>query len=277
MPDFGSFRGFGEKLAQGQTPTQLGKIGSESAYDGDANSFFVRVSTAGGSLSNTEKVAVNQLVLDMKSTGIWNSMKAVYPMVGASAAACAQNLKSSSFTGTFSGGWTYSANGITGNGSNTSLNTGIIPANNLLLNSTHISIYSRTNVNEQKADLDAGDTNKLRFFLRFDDLVYYSMHSPGYTGQIANTNSTGFYIGSRTATSQKLFKNNTAILSAGAGAGTLSSLNVYIGALNNNPSPVLFSSRNYAFASLGDGLTDTQAGNLYTAVQAFQTTLSRQV
>ena len=30
MPDFGSFRGFGEKLAQGQTPTQLGKIGSES-------------------------------------------------------------------------------------------------------------------------------------------------------------------------------------------------------------------------------------------------------
>ena len=30
MPDFGSFRGFGEKLAQGQTPTQLGKIGSEA-------------------------------------------------------------------------------------------------------------------------------------------------------------------------------------------------------------------------------------------------------
>jgi hypothetical protein len=30
MPDFGSFRGFGEKLAQGQTPTQLGLIGSVS-------------------------------------------------------------------------------------------------------------------------------------------------------------------------------------------------------------------------------------------------------
>jgi len=28
MPDFGSFRGFGEKLVQGQTPTQLGLIGS---------------------------------------------------------------------------------------------------------------------------------------------------------------------------------------------------------------------------------------------------------
>jgi hypothetical protein len=29
MPDFGSFRGFGEKLTQGQTPTQLGLIGSQ--------------------------------------------------------------------------------------------------------------------------------------------------------------------------------------------------------------------------------------------------------
>lgn len=29
MPDFGSFRGFSEKLAQGQTPTQLGLIGSQ--------------------------------------------------------------------------------------------------------------------------------------------------------------------------------------------------------------------------------------------------------
>jgi hypothetical protein len=34
MPDFGSFRGFSEKLTQGQTPTQLGKIGSEATFIG---------------------------------------------------------------------------------------------------------------------------------------------------------------------------------------------------------------------------------------------------
>jgi hypothetical protein len=38
-----------------------------------------------------------------------------------------------------------------------------------------------------------------------------------------------------------------------------------------------FDDKQCAFASIGDGLTDTQAGNFYTAVQAFQTTLSRQV
>jgi hypothetical protein len=38
-----------------------------------------------------------------------------------------------------------------------------------------------------------------------------------------------------------------------------------------------FSTRQCAFSSIGDGLTDTQASNFYTAVQAFQTTLSRNV
>jgi hypothetical protein len=33
----------------------------------------------------------------------------------------------------------------------------------------------------------------------------------------------------------------------------------------------------FAFASIGDGLTNTEAANFYTAVQAYQTTLSRQV
>jgi hypothetical protein len=49
MPDFGSFRGFGEKLTQGQTPTQLGKIGSEDyspllldAYPNSAAAYSLR-------------------------------------------------------------------------------------------------------------------------------------------------------------------------------------------------------------------------------------------
>lgn len=45
MPDFGSFRGFGEKLAQGQTPTQLGLIGSSATYQGILN-FYPNASRA---------------------------------------------------------------------------------------------------------------------------------------------------------------------------------------------------------------------------------------
>ena len=39
----------------------------------------------------------------------------------------------------------------------------------------------------------------------------------------------------------------------------------------------LYSAKECAFASIGDGLTDTEAANFYTAVQTFQTTLSRNV
>jgi hypothetical protein len=46
---------------------------------------------------------------------------------------------------------------------------------------------------------------------------------------------------------------------------------------NQNTSAVEFTQNQYAFMSIGDGLTDTQASNFYTAVQAFQTTLGRQV
>jgi len=56
------------------------------------------------------------------------------------------------------------------------------------------------------------------------------------------------------------------------------SVTAYIGAGNfQNLSAQNFSILQCAFASIGDGLTDTQASNFYTAVQAFQTTLSRQV
>jgi hypothetical protein len=55
--------------------------------------------------------------------------------------------------------------------------------------------------------------------------------------------------------------------------------NVYFGASNVSTSNTAFyfSPRENAFASIGDGLTDTQATALYNAVQTFNTTLSRQV
>ena len=47
--------------------------------------------------------------------------------------------------------------------------------------------------------------------------------------------------------------------------------------LNSNGSIVQYSDRRFQFASIGSGLTDTEASNFYTAVQAMQTTLSRNV
>jgi hypothetical protein len=51
---------------------------------------------------------------------------------------------------------------------------------------------------------------------------------------------------------------------------------MYIGAYGAL-TPDLFSTKESAFASIGDGLTDAEAANFYTAVQAYQTTLGRAV
>ena len=52
--------------------------------------------------------------------------------------------------------------------------------------------------------------------------------------------------------------------------------NFYISAMNSG-SPTQYTNDNIAFASIGDGLSNTDYTNFYTAVQAFQTALNRNV
>ena len=254
---------------------------SGGGFDADAQAYFDRVSTANGTLSTTEKNAVNQLVIDLKANSLWTPMKAIYPMVGASAAACAQNLKSSSFTGTFSSGWTFASTGVSGNGLSAFMNTDLIPSLILTQDSTHLSFYSRTNVISTQQDMGIQTVIPYRFNLEISYSGNLSSDQYNYlTGRVsfANADSRGFYIGSRTnSTTHKAFKNNAQIGSTNIGSSSSLSLissSIYIGVANGSSN---YSTKQCSFSSIGDGLTDTQASDFYTAVQAFQTTLSRQV
>jgi hypothetical protein len=259
---------------------------SGGGFDPDAQAFFDRVTTAGGTLSETEKNATNQLVLDMKTAGIWSSMKAIYPMVGASAAACAQNLKSSSFTGTFTSGWTFASTGVTPNGTSAYMNTSFIPSTNgLTYDNNHLSFYSRTSAQSgaiQFYEMGSGNvtgSNNLSLFIRRNtDLAGYdSGDFATNRATFTNTNGQGFYCGTAPTTTSKYFKNGTSQVSKSLSVKSVSNVNAYLGAFNEDNTTTYYSIRECAFASLGLGLTDTQALNFDTAVQAFQTTLSRQV
>jgi hypothetical protein len=259
-----------------------GLIASQIAsFDADAVAFFQRVSDATGTLSLTEKQAVNQLVLDLKANSLWTPMKAIYPMVGASAAACAQNLKSSSFTGTFTSGWTFASTGVTPNGTSAYMDTNLTPSISLGLNSGHLSIYSRTNIEDLSSDLSSestGSGNQQIILSRFTGLGFVSTYGTySASSNYANTDSRGLFITNRNSTTNSTaFKNNTKVLDY-ANTSSLSTKSLLLAADNYPASIVRFSVRQYAFASIGDGLTDTQASNFYTAVQAFQTTLNRQI
>ena len=69
--NFGLFKSFGDRLFEGETPTNLGLIGSAIALDSDVLAFFNRVTAAGGTLSGTEQIAIANLVADLKGIGAW--------------------------------------------------------------------------------------------------------------------------------------------------------------------------------------------------------------
>jgi hypothetical protein len=258
---------------------------SISGVDPDAAAFFARVTAAGGTLTATEQTAVNTLVVTLKANSLWTPMKAIYPMVGASAAACAQNLKSSSFTGTFSSGWTFSSTGATPNGTSAFMNTGLNPSTALTNNNYHLTHYSRTQ-KTTGGEVDLGAISPVPVMISLSQ--YYQGAGKAFvagdynTSVIINsaaTNTRGFQVNTRTSqTSAKMFFNNTQIGSTLtlSNPNPLPLVNISVGS-NNGATVYEFSAKENAFCSIGDGLTDTQASNFYTAVQAFQTTLSRQV
>ena len=253
-------------------------------FDADAVAFFNRVTTAGGTLSVTEQNAVNTLVSQMKTDGIWTKMKAIYPMVGASAAACAQNLKSSSFTGTFSSGWTFASTGVTPNGTSAFMNTGFNPTGNLSINSQCYGYYSRSNTAAGSKmemggyDPVSGADADIGLLAKFTGNLFYAIIGGSTYPSSSNTDSRGLFIINRTSSSNvKGYKNNSLVINATNSTVILLNLVIYIGCRNTNTGPGDFSDRECAFSFISDSLTDTEASNFYTAVQAFQTTLSRNV
>ena len=254
---------------------------SIAQFDADALAFFARVTAAGGTLSLTEKSATNQLVLDLKANSLWTPMKAIYPMVGASAEACKQNLKSSSFTGSFSSGWTFASTGVTPNGTSAYMDTFLAPNGNLAQNDAHASLYSRTNDTAVPGQIDLGcgytGSNQDFYLSAAYGSPYFALSNiNGSNANLgsANTTSLGFFLSQRiAANSTFIYQNNTQVLSQTSASTAPTSVTINLG----RNTITEYSRRQLAFVSFGASFGTTQRGALNTAVQAFQTTLSRQV
>jgi hypothetical protein len=267
--------------------TTLGRqVGVPIVADSDAQTFI----TAANITDTTQKSAINTLVTQLKTYGIWTKMKALYPFVGGTASSHKWNLKDprdldAAFRLQFNGGWTHSSTGALPNGTNGYANTFLIPSTSLTNNSTHLSYYSRTNIQSNQIEIGYIGSNPNRLSMELSYNGTFSSDQYNYnTGRVSvsNTDSTGYYITSRASSSvHKSYKNGVQLGTTNTGAsGDISHINgeIYIGTPNKVGGVIeWFSSKQTAFASIGDGLTDTEAANFYTAVQTFQTTLGRQI
>ena len=228
--------------------------------------------------------AIDSLVLDLKTAGIWTKMKAIYPFVGGTATTHKYNLKdpqdtNAAFRLSFSGGWTHSANGALPNGTNAFADTFLVPNTSLLLNSTHISGYVRNNVivNAPIISSENASTfnNGLYIWPKFTSNDYSVRINDDTSANGAALDSRGFHLATRTASNvKKYFRNNVSVFSLTTASTALNSSSIYIGASRNNAN---FGTHQTAFNSIGEGLSDPEASAFYTAIQTFQTALSRQV
>lgn len=243
-----------------------------SSVDADAQAFI----TAASITDPTQQSAINQLVVDLKGYSIWTKMKALYPFVGGTNSQHAWNLKdTTTYKITWYGGVTSSANGIIGNGTNGYGDTFL--ANNVMAQSNaHISVYSRTNYQGTVSDI-ASYSNQFGSFMyiRGAGNNFEGQVNAGTRVNVSNTDSRGLFLITRTsAISQTGQKNTTQYVTASVPTNHIAST---FKLLRTGDASAEYSPRNLAFASIGDGLTDAEALNFYTAVQAFQTALNRNV
>jgi hypothetical protein len=232
--------------------------------------------------------AINTLVIDIKDAGLWNKMYAIYPFVGGTASTHKWNLKDprdldDAYRLTFLGTNTHSSNGyltVTLGRANTHL----VPSSVITINNTYIGAYVRTNITGAYLFYAIGSAGAsssiIQFFAKISNLIisdmYNSTGSSSARVTSANTDSTGYFSASRilTDTEHSIYKNGDLKNSSTGSAGSLPNNPIYIGATNDGGGT---QGLELAFANIGQGLSDSEESDLYTIIQTFQTSLSRQV
>ena len=259
------------KLSLGLTPRDYSVAGGTVVYDTDAQAYF----TANTAItSSADKNAINTFYLGLKSDGIYTKIKSMYLPIWGSAAACKWNLvnpldTNAAFRLTFSTGWTFSSGGMTP--LNAYANTNLIPSVILSLNSTHLSYYSRTNsintglIGSQTTG--GGDAIQLAMGSNF---IGGRINDNTYS-QSAVTNTQAFMMLNRNSSTSKKFWRNAVSYSYTITSTSRPNQTILLGAYNNNGGITNYDDRQCAFASIGDGLTDTEATNFYNRVQTLMT------
>ena len=263
--------------------------GVATSYDPDAQLFFDAQTTAGVTLTTTEKDAVNEWVIDSKAAGIWTKFNAIYPIVGGTATSHKFNLKNpldtdAAFRLVFAGGVTHSSDGVLFNGTNgwanTFLNMSIEYSNAYdvhLSDNIYTDFVGTLAQGHIGANVNGSSTNRLG---ATSATIENSYLGTGVSGRIQSTvtptTHKGFWCGSRlSATNNNLIDptgtitTNTASISS-----ALPTISIGLGCRRSSINDQ-YSGFGYSFFSAGDGLTPTEMTNFKTAVNNFQTTLGR--
>ena len=244
--------------------------------DSDALNFI----NIAGITDKVQQKAVNQLVVDLKSSGLWSKMVALYPFVGGTADMHKYNLKNpNKHIISFPSGTSHNTYGVTMYRYNApmAISTSDL-ANNI--KDIHLAVYIRNDVNlDNTKDIgqaNASTTNICSMRARFSSssTTYFDNGNEGYGRLSTNVgNAIGFTVNNHLSDRESIYKNGVEITYKTYSPSNISTdfcLSGYYGSASYN-------TRVYSLASVGYGLTNNEQSSFYTIIQKFQTSLNRAV
>ena len=249
-------------------------------FDVDAQAFITNASIT----NTTQKTAINQLVLDLKSANIWGKMKTIYPFVGGTASSHRFNLKdprtvAAAFYLNFYGGGTHSANGYQPDGATAFADTRFVPSIEFsgLQDNSGVTYYNAT------PNTSSGDgcysTGSLFLFradtLSIDIRMNVNFDQP-YT-QIYSSSGIGTFTVTKNGSTTVNSYHNGVLAGSTSKTSALVPKEAYIGARNQNGIAGSYNSDEKRFIAFHTGLSSAEVLALKNAIQTYQTTLGRQV
>lgn len=252
--------------------TIIGPSPQSTSLDPDAVAFL----SAAGITDPTIESAVNTLVVDLKGYSIWTKMKAIYPFVGGTASTHKWNLinpldTNAAFRLVFNGGWTHDSLGIKMNNTNTYAETFVTSTNG---NDRAISAYLTQRIDgAQSVVLGAWNSGMIGIRAGNSNDTFHN--NSGTTGKTITPTTIDPFLGnSRTATNSWFAQNGNNIFTNYTDASPAVTRTLQIGTFNGT---TWRGNHQVGFVHISTSLTQSEMTDLRTAVNTFQTTLSRQV
>ena len=269
----------------------------------DAASWASRVVANGGSVGSSLP-AVNTFCKAIAAAGIRDRFYRLNLFCGASNAALdavrTPLFRGPSLSGTQHGNTTDTnanfvagdyaetgaSGGLTGNGSTKYLATGLVPFNSGMTEQNyHNSGYFNATINTNGEFVSASDTRTAAFFPAFTTNGMYARFGGPSNSGLENATlaaRNGHLIGSRSGGAGVGYRNGVNLASGNVTSGsqafsTSQPPALFVFARNAAGTPSTYFTGRACMYSVGIQFTDAQALAFYTAVQAFQTALGRQI
>lgn len=278
----------------------FGFMAGESGYtptDTDAIAYISEVETQGGTLSDTDKEAIDDLYIGLKADSIYTKLKLMYPFMGGTPDSHTINGISptdADSTITWQIALTGSANhdsaGITIPASTEGAGTITDSPSTILTDINDASWgYYYSNAVDANGFIIGQSASSVGTGIRFQayhetngtttGVVYSAFGNATFASYNNGATPLGMWIGSRTSsTSVVLYKNGSSVGSSGE-SNTGASLNtnsfVFFNADTYGAGTTNEVRGTFGFLFVGEGLNGTQAGNMDSRISTFLTAVGR--